>query len=118
MHENLIPLAQSIAALNPRDYKHVSLVVKQGKILAVGTNIFKGHTEAVRRGYTFPEPHSELRAYMRVPYTQRDKITLVNFRFNKRGELRMSKPCVNCLPWVSTVFKKVYYSTNEGMVQL
>lgn len=119
MYENLIPIAKAIALEIPRKYKHVSVILKgKRRIISIGTNIFKSHPEAIRRGYIFPELHSEIRAFLKVPYTQRDKLTLVNFRFNRRGEMCMSKPCYRCLPFSLEVFKDIYYSTNDGIVKL
>jgi len=77
----------------------------------------KSHPDAISKGYRFDEPHSELRAYQKVPYDLRSRnLTLVNFRFNKRGELRLSKPCAKCQLWCVSLFRNIYWSTDDGKI--
>lgn len=111
-------IAHNIAMINPDPNRHISIILKKKKIVAIGTNGGKSHTEAKRRNYWSEIPHSELAAFMRVHHTMRDNLTLINFRFNKRGEMRLSRPCHRCLPWCKNVFKEIHYSTDLGMEQL
>jgi len=40
---------------------------------------------------------------------------IINIRLNKRGEIRLSKPCKVCYSWLTTMnCKSIFYSTNEG----
>jgi len=60
--------------------------------------------------------HSELDAYRKIPKNYRGlKLTLVNVRFNRFQELRMSRPCELCTPWCREVFDNIYYTDNEGI---
>lgn len=49
-------------------------------------------------------------------------ISLYVIRINKKGLLKMSKPCSNCIKFMNKVSKKynfnikIYYSTNEGTI--
>ncbi len=63
--------------------------------------------------------HSELDAFRKVPKNLRgEKLVLINFRFNRFGHFRNSKPCPVCSKWCSEVFNKIYYTTDDGIVSL
>lgn len=98
-----------------RQFRHVSFVLRNNLVISTGTNCRKTHPDAKRIGYLFDERHSELDALVRIPKFQRYNLALVNFRFNKQGLLRNSKPCKKCLPWCSEVFDEIWYSSDEGM---
>ena len=68
-------------------------------------------------GYRFDEVHSELDALLRYK-GPKDNLKLFNYRFNRFGDMRMSKPCCKCLPWCLALFDKIWYSTDEGMEML
>lgn len=101
-----------------RDFRHVSFIVRRNNILAIGTNHRKTHPEAAQIGYRYSEPHSELSALLRIPKNNRRNLTLVNFRFNKNGELRQSRPCEVCANWCKDVFESIYHSTDEGIQRM
>ena len=102
-----------------RQKKHISLVIYKRKIIAVGQNVFKTHPDAFRLGYRVADMHSELDAYRKVPKNLRgEKLTLLNFRFNRFGTFRNSKPCPICEKWCSEVFHKIYYTTDAGVSRL
>jgi len=115
-YQKYIDIARPFALSVDRYFKHTSLVICKNTIVAVGTNHSKTHPLAVQKGYLFPERHSELDAYIRIPKQYKDKnLVLINFRFNRRGELRNSKPCRHCEPWVRNIFKEVVYSIDDGL---
>jgi len=112
-------IAFPICLAIPRQKKHVSLIFHKKQLISHGTNSFKTHPKAKEIGYRYEEMHSELDAFTKVPRQfKHEKLILVNVRFNKYKELRMAMPCVLCYPWCKEIFYKIYYSTNEGMVQL
>ena len=96
------------------------IVDKVGNILSHGRNGVKTHPLSEKYGYRYGEMHSELDAYTRLPYTVRSRndLILVNFRFNRFGEMRMSRPCLKCMPWCSAIFMKIIYSTRHGMEEV
>jgi hypothetical protein len=60
--------------------------------------------------------HSELDAYRKVPKSLRgEKLILLNFRFNRFGEFRNSKPCSVCAKWCGEIFHKIYYTDDTGI---
>lgn len=111
-----IEFARPICLDIPRTKKHVSLIVQKNKVLAVGTNTFKGHPLASSIGYRFAEQHSELNAFLKCP--ERSKLMLINVRFNAQGFMRMSRPCPLCLPWCAAIFDKIVYTCPDGVIRL
>ena len=100
-----------------RTKKHISLILdKKGNVLSVGCNSFRTHPEAAKIGYRYNEVHSELDAFLRLDknvHNVKDLI-LLNYRFNRFGDFRMSRPCVKCMPWCTAIFKKIIYTTRNG----
>lgn len=113
--ERLLDVALPICLNIPRAKKHVSLILRKGRIVSVGTNTFKGHPIARKIGYRFEEQHSELNALLKC--TEKDKLTLLNVRFNKNSEMRMSRPCSLCLPWCTGIFENIYYTCPDGCIR-
>lgn len=99
-----------------RQKKHISIIVHKKEIVSIGQNEYKTHPQSVKLGYKYPEMHSELDAFRKIPYNLRGKkLILLNVRFNRFGELRNSKPCPVCSKWCSQIFHKIYYTTNDGL---
>ena len=98
-----IPAALSI----PRPKKPVSIIVRKNEVVSVGTNIFRTHPLAKKLGYRFDEVHSELDALLRYK-GPKDNLKLINYRFNRFGSMRMSKPCCYCLPWCGVIFDDIW----------
>lgn len=113
---NLYELAKEICLRTDRKKKHCSVILKKGRVIAVGTNLLKTHPIAKKYGYLFDEMHSELDAFRRCK--ERDGLELWNFRFNRFGEERYSRPCTKCLPWCIEVFDRIYYTTGEGIEEM
>lgn len=99
-----------------QSFRHVSIVISGKSIISIGTNNGKTHTLARERGYRTEHIHSELDAFSKIRYRE-GKFTLLNFRFNKRGEIRNSKPCVHCTPWCVEFFDEIWYSTSYGFMK-
>jgi len=98
----------------PRPKKHDSVIVRKNEIVPIGTNHFRTHPMAKKYGYRFDEVHSELDALLRYK-GPKDNLVLLNFRYNRFGDMRMSKPCRFCLPWSIALFDRIYYTTNSGI---
>lgn len=115
-HQRLVRFAFEKCMEVPRKKKHCSLILHKKRIVAWGTNRFKTHPMALEHGYRFDEVHSELDAFLRCDI--REGIELWNFRFNRRGEMRMARPCCRCLPWCIKVFYRIHYTTPEGIMRM
>ena len=113
--QELADVAFPVSLNVPRPKKHVSIIVRKNEIVSVGTNNFRTHPLAKKYGYFFDEVHSELDALLRYNRGSKDNLKLINFRFNRFGDMRMSKPCCKCLPWCVAMFDNIWYSTNDGM---
>lgn len=113
-----------------RDQKHVSVIVRNKKIINWGTNntktnplMLKYNEFRLRRfkNYDSQRPHiqydghAELVALSKVLNSQfayyLNEMTIYVFRFNKRNEIVFSKPCPMCeKAIIDYKFKKVIYS--------
>ena len=117
--QSYLDVAYPICLTIPRQKKHVSLIFYKKQLVSIGTNSFKTHPRAKEIGYRYDEMHSELDAYTKISNKYKgEKLNLVNVRYNKHGQLRMSRPCVLCIPWCCEIFDKIYYTTNDGLIQL
>ena len=112
-----IEVARPVTLANPRPKKHTSLIIRKGNIVSIGTNQNKTHPLAKKYGYRYNEVHSELDALLRYK-GPKDNLKLINYRFNRFGDMRMSKPCCVCLPWCGVIFNDIWYSTNDGIERL
>lgn len=115
--EKYIELAKQISTTVNRKRAHVSFIVKKNKIISIGTNAWKTHPKAVEYGYMLPYLHSELDAFRKLKHQEKN-LTLINFRLTKTEVLGMSKPCIYCMPWCSTVFDKIIYSDENGKIRV
>lgn len=99
-----------------RQKKHISIILYKKEIVSIGQNEYKTHPQSVKLGYKYPEMHSELDAFRKVPRSLRNKkLVLLNFRFNRFGNYRNAKPCPICSKWCKDIFHDVYYTTDEGI---
>lgn len=114
--QNYLPIAKPLSMAMERQKKHISLVIYKKKIIAVGQNVFKTHPDTFKLGYRTADMHSELDAYRKIPKNMRDKkLILLNFRFNRFGNFRNSKPCPVCSKWCTELFHKIYYTDDTGI---
>jgi len=111
--DTALPVSLSI----PRPKKHVSIIVRKNELVSVGTNMVRTHPQAKKLGYRFSELHSELDALLRYK-GPKDGLKLFNFRFNRFGDMRKSKPCSLCLPWCLGLFEDIWYTTDDGIFKL
>lgn len=115
--QKAINVAMPISINIERPKKHVSVIVRKNEVVSIGTNNFRTHPLAKKYGYRFEEVHSELDALLRYK-GEKNNLTLVNFRYNRFGDMRMSKPCCLCLPWCNAIFDAIWYTTNNGIRNL
>jgi len=118
--ERFIRVAREVANVTfvSEKFRHVSIIVQNKSIESIGTNSSdKTHTLPGKYGYYGNVMHSELSAFRNLRYRSGNFI-LLNFRFNKHGELKLSKPCEHCHAWCVEFFDEIWYSTDEIMVKL
>ncbi len=126
--DRLVELAMAIIPSAEIDCtnKHLSFAMNKNRVIAIGYNRHKTHPLCVKYGYPLLGIHSEMSVLIQVGAENLSGLTLVNIRLSgdsfrgriHRPILRNSKPCKRCMPWCMTLFKKIYYSTNQGFEQL
>lgn len=107
---------EAFAKVPDRQFIHSSVILRRSKVIAVGFNERRTHPLAKKYGYRDDFVHAELDAILQVPKNKLHNLDLVNFRFSPSGDLRMAKPCEKCFPWVSAVFRNVFYSDPGGNI--
>ncbi|MCB1711741.1 MAG: hypothetical protein KDH96_04455 [Candidatus Riesia sp.] len=116
-----IPIAKEIAKLQlelypNKKFHHVSVIVF-GKSFVVGINGEKSHPDIIPYGRERILLHSEMAAFIKVKNLTDKDLTLINFRFNRKLQLRLSKPCKDCMKWCRVEFNSIYFSTNNGKIE-
>jgi tRNA(Arg) A34 adenosine deaminase TadA len=118
-----IARSKNTPELHPEFYHfpHYSFIVEANKIVAWGTNRHSG-TLNPHWGYTTKhKTHAETAAYQKAKgiLSHSKTFECVNIRLNKLGELRLSKPCMCCHNFLSSLgCKIVYFSTEQGFAKL
>lgn len=127
---NLIVVASDMMPyLHQASKKHFSFILSGSAILAVGiNNPYRTHPLSRRYGTIMDGVHSELAAFIKVRHiADLSKCSLVNLRLswkdvknvkNRPIVISQSKPCCKCLPWVTDVFGRIFYSTSKGFEEL
>lgn len=108
-------------------FPHYSFVVQNNKILDYGTNNKKvppyhhGFHKRINNYVIGPKTHSEINAYRKAKgllIKNRD-FEMINIRLNKKGQLRISKPCCCCYEILSELgCSKFFYSSDFGFLSL
>lgn len=94
---------------------HISLLVnKNDNMVSYGFNQPKTHPKAVKMGYHYGQVHSEFAAIHKVGIPNAKDMSIFNFRFNHFGQLRISRPCSICMPWVLETCQEVVYSIDDS----
>jgi len=111
-HSDILTAWEHAQKLNQRK-KHVSIILRDNSIVSIQGNGFEVPSQYAYRGYR--SLHSEIHAFMKMQ-GPKENLTLLNFRFNNAGELRMAKPCKICMPWCEAVFDRIIYSDSNGQL--
>lgn len=107
---------------------HFSFILHKNKIISIGNNSKKTHPlnlknrkTSLRTGEDFSDQKhicsefSAINKLKNMTNIDTKKCVLVNLRYNRNGEIALSKPCMSCdnlLKYFS--FKKVIWTNNEG----
>ena len=116
-------LAQNMASnSNYGKIKHGAVLIKGGSIIKAAFNKdkFSAFGERFRQQGCGPATHhAELGCVAGVDRSKTAGANIFVVRVNRMGELRLSKPCPMCHDVLKfTGVKKVYYSTNEGTIEM
>lgn len=119
----LIQIAKKqLAGIVGKKYRHVTVLVKQKKVISIGENRpLKTHKAAYANCPEFPFIHAELDAIIRAKNKSRidfSACTLYNLRVGKSGRLLMARPCKHCQTLIRAAnFKGVYYTNEFGLFE-
>ena len=120
--EKLIRVALKHAHKSVGKNIHVSLLVIRNKVISFGyNNYLKTHPKGPIDRFYFL--HSELDCIRKFNFRENNikRATLYNFRFarNNLSNLLLSKPCIECMKLCEAFgIRKIYYSSEDGMVEL
>jgi len=84
----------------PRNYRHIAIVFKNGNVLAMATNESR---------------HAEVAALSKLDPDKRNGVTVLSVRVRKGGTLANGKPCLECEMYMMlNKVKRVYWSDGTG----
>ena len=114
-----IEIARKMALMsNSPDYRHGAILVKGGSILSTSSNKnrhIRWGTRFRKRDCGHATQHAELGCILGIDRSVTSGSVIYVVRVNKKGVLRMSKPCEMCQSVLSHVgIKKVVYSADDG----
>jgi len=96
-----------------------AVIFKQSRIISSGHNDLKDNN--LNMHYRQPEENSvhaeEVACINHGSLRDLKGSSILVVRINKRSELRLARPCDNCMNILRTLkFKDIYYSTNTGSI--
>lgn len=108
------------------DYRHYAVITKSGRIISEGKNNMRSHPFAMKPLNCLHKPeifnddlrtmHAEMKAIKKVKNKSRLKgASIFIYSLNRRGELRISRPCNLCMHYIKQFgISKIYYSDMGG----
>lgn len=124
---NAMKIAQEKLHTHPQlsNFPHYSFVIQNNQIIEWAPNTAMepprhyGYHRTNDTGFK-PKYHSETLAYKRARGLISEKdFEMINIRLNKKGEIRLSKPCKPCFELMSALgCRYFYYSSEVGFLKL
>jgi tRNA(Arg) A34 adenosine deaminase TadA len=106
-------------------YSHYSFIVQKNELVGYGINqdgeplVHWGYNKNKEDPTYSPKIHSEIHAFRKnkALLKKNQSFEIINIRLNRKGELRLSKPCKCCNYLLSELgCKKFYYSCETGFL--
>ena len=99
-------------------YHHFSFIVQNNTIIEYGTN-HGNKNQYSRFYYDRSKVHAEACAYKKAKgLLSNEPFEIVNIRLSKSGDLRLSKPCICCVNFLTVVgATSVWFSTADGFLK-
>ena len=102
-----------IARLSTCRQQHGALIVKGGRVVAVGVNHFRNHPKYVHSDYS---THAEIAALKACSDIDLSNATIYVARVTQGGRISMSKPCAECSKALAIKgIKKIVYTVDSVM---
>jgi deoxycytidylate deaminase len=115
--DRLVEISKALDKPVPTRQNHIAFIIKNGKIVSIGTNKAKTHPKSNCSPYEsegWNQLHAEVDAIIKYGRIDCTGHTIVVIRVRPSGKLGMSKPCVGCMHLLKQLnFKKIFYSTND-----
>lgn len=111
--KRFLNIAVKVASSSEMKKKHGAVVVKSGRVLAVGVNKFRNHPAQTAKDRIRDDCsiHAEVDALSRC---EPAGASLYVARVNNSGDIRYSRPCKKCQEYIQTVgIKKVIWSSER-----
>lgn len=111
------------------DYKHCAIITKGGRIISENFNNMKSHPFAMKPLGCLHKPeidrddlrtlHAEMAAIKSIKNKNRLKgASIFVFSMNRKGELRISRPCDLCMHYIKMYgISKIYYTSSNGWIK-
>ncbi len=115
--QKLIKLARNEAGKSSHKAK-VGAVIFGRTIISTGHNQIRSVRSITKKFIKWPNSiHAEINAIIKSKVSLKGKSILV-IRINKKGNLRLAKPCQHCQMYIDHVgITNVFYSTNDENVE-
>ncbi len=101
-----LSMATQVASLSECRMKHGAVVVKNGNVLGISTNVVRNSPKNV--DWKHSSIHAEVRALRKAGFPRRATVYVA--RVNKNGERRMSMPCAGCMSLIEELQCRVVWS--------
>jgi tRNA(Arg) A34 adenosine deaminase TadA len=112
-HLRWFKLAKNTSKYSEHRIKVGAVLLRKDKPISVGFN----KTKAPNKKFItrFDTTHAEVCALATSGKDYLDKTTMYIYREDKKGNIKMSRPCEYCLAELKKFgVKKIYYTTNEA----
>lgn len=107
---------------------HMTFIYQGKRLIALGINDYTKKHPSKRFGHYRPtkgnspeyQPslHSEIDALIKLGENNARRYTFFNVRISPGQNIRLSKPCENCMGVMKQIgFKRFYYTDNDGQVR-
>lgn len=88
-----------------------AVLIRRGKPISVGHNRYNKTNKLVRKFFKVPTVHAECDVVHRANGLNLKGTTLYVIRVRARGEIAMSRPCINCMNLIrSKGIRRIIYS--------
>lgn len=132
MNPNCIKTLEISRALYPESFDcktfHISCLFERTKILSIGRNTAKTHPINIRNNVDkfdigikncCSELNCVLKAKKKYSNLNFSRLTLVNVRINKNGQITMARPCGSCESLIAFLgLKKVFFTNSYGQFEI
>lgn len=115
----LVEIAKFEAEKSTHQHRMGCVIFHKNRIISTGYNYPQRSVKHLRRKFFrwYGSVHAEIDAIIKAR-TDLTRASMLVVRINRKGDLKLAKPCSHCSAYIDHVgIRKVYYSTNEGKIE-